>query len=176
MNVVTVIRRLLATISLLCAPAALSAEMIGEDAALCQDRRGPAVQVNILGLKDRAGEIWLELYPATETDFLRPDQDLVAEGKTFRRTRARPISLEPTAICIRVPRPGRFALTLRHNRTGKDKFSLWSDGIGFPGNQQIGRSRPTLSQAVINVGSGITITNIRLQYLRGLRGFAPLER
>ncbi|MEP7005888.1 MAG: hypothetical protein ABI810_07900, partial [Sphingomonas bacterium] len=57
-----------------------SAEIIGEDAAACAAGHGPAIQVNIIGLRDRSGEIWLELYPATESDFLRPDQDLVAEG------------------------------------------------------------------------------------------------
>jgi hypothetical protein len=28
--------------------------------------------------------------------------------------------------------------------------------------------------AVINVGPGVTVTDIRAQYLRGLGGFAPL--
>ena len=152
-----------------------SAEIIGQDAAVCAAGHGPAIQVNIIGLKDRTGEIWLELYPATESDFLRPDQDLVAEGKVFRRTRSKPPASGAVSICIRTPRPGRFTVLLRHKRVGKDKFSVFSDGAGVPSNKPIGRSKPKFIQAIIDVGPTLTVTNIRLQYLRGLRGFAPLD-
>ena len=40
------------------------------------------------GLKDRTGELKLELYPANEADFLKDDRDLMKEGKIFRRIRA----------------------------------------------------------------------------------------
>jgi len=152
-----------------------SAEMIGEDAAACIGGHGPAIQVNIVGLKDRTGEIWLELYPATESDFLRPDQDLVAEGKVFRRTRSKPPASGAVSICIRTPHAGRFTLLLRHNRVGKDKFSVFSDGAGVPSNRPMGRSKPKFDQAIIGVGPAVTVANIRVQYLRGLRGFAPLD-
>lgn len=152
-----------------------SAEMIGEDAAACVGGHGPAIQVNIIGLKDRTGEIWLELYPGSESDFLRPDQDLVAEGKVFRRTRSKAPASGAVSICIRVPKPGRFTLMLRHNRVGKDKFSVFSDGAGVPSNKPMGRSRPKFDQAIIGAGPTITVMNIRVQYLRGLRGFAPLD-
>jgi len=157
------------------AAAPATAEVIGEDAAACVAGHGPAIQVNIVGLKDRTGEIWLELYPATETDFLRPDQDLVAEGKIFRRTRSKPPASGAVSICIRTPHPGRFTLMLRHNRVGKDKFSIFSDGAGLPGNRPMGRSKPKFDQAIIGVGPAVTVANIRVQYLRGLRGFAPLD-
>jgi uncharacterized protein (DUF2141 family) len=151
----------------------LGAEQIGEDAATCKSGRGPAIQVNVEGLKDRTGEMWLELYPANRADYLRPDMDLVAEGKTFRRTRAHLPAAGSVEICVRVPRPGRYALMLRHNRVGRDKFSFWSDGAGVPGNRSLGRSKPTLDQALVNVGPGIASVSIKVQYLRGF-GFAPL--
>jgi len=152
----------------------LAADMIGQDAPACANGNGPAIQANIVGLKDRTGEVWLELYPASEADFLRPDEELVAEGKTFRRTRSHLPTSGAVSICVRVPRPGRYALFLRHNRVGKDKFSVFSDGAGFPSNQRLGRSKPKHSQALIEAGAGITVANIRVQYLRGLGGFAPL--
>lgn len=151
----------------------LSAETIGEDAAVCKSGRGPAIQVNIQGLKDRKGEIWLELYPATPADFLAPDMNLVAQGKTFRRTRGPVPRAGDTSICIRVPHPGRYALMLRHSRTGKDKFSVWSDGAGIPANKSLGRKKPTLDQATIDAGAGITVANIKMQYLHGF-GFSAL--
>ncbi len=153
----------------------LYAATIGEDAAFCDAGRGPAIEVNVRGLKDRAGELWLELYPATHADYLAPDQDLVAAGKVFRRTRAKLPPSGEVAICIRVPRPGRYALLLRHNRVGRDKFSLWNDGAGIPANRALGRSKPTLDQGVVDAGIGITTVSIDVQYLRGF-GFAPLRR
>lgn len=155
------------------AAAPLGAEQIGEDAAICKSGRGPAIQVNIQGLKDRTGEMWLELYPATAADFLRPDMDLIAEGKTFRRTRARLPASGSVEMCVKVPRPGHYALMLRHNRVGRDKFSFWSDGAGVADNHSLGRSKPTVDQAAVNAGAGITTVSIKVQYLRGF-GFSPL--
>ncbi len=152
----------------------IGAEQIGQDADLCRAGRGPAIQVNVQGLKDRRGELWLELYPATPDDFLSPDTDLVAQGKTFRRTRSRLPPAGSVEICIRVPHPGRYAVMLRHNRVERDKFSLWSDGAGVPANQSLGRGKPRLDQAVINAGPGVTVVAIKMQYLRGF-GFSPLD-
>lgn len=145
------------------------------DVQACSNGQGPAIQANIVGLKDHQGEVRLELYPATEADFLRDDHALMAEGKVFRRVRA-PAPTGAITMCIKVPRPGRYALLFSHNRGGKDKFDLWHDGAGFPGNAIMGRSRPTVTVATIDAGAGVTVTNIRVQYLRGLRGFAPLDR
>lgn len=151
-----------------------SATQIGEDAAACAAGHGPAFQVEVQGLKDRKGELWLELYPAVEGDFLAGDQDLRAAGKTFRRTRAPLPQTGAIQICVRAPRPGRYALMLRHNRVGKDKFSFWSDGIGIPSNHRLGRHKPAVTEAVADVGGGVTTVPIRLQYLVGF-GFAPLS-
>lgn len=152
----------------------LGAEQIGQDAESCRTGRGPAIQVNVQGLKDRTGELWLELYPASADDFLRDDTALVAEGKTFRRTRSRLPASGNVEICVRVPRPGRYALMLRHNRVERDRFSIWNDGAGIPANRALGRRKPTVDQAVVAAGPGVTVVPIRLQYLRGL-GFSPLD-
>jgi uncharacterized protein (DUF2141 family) len=77
-------------------------------------------------------------------------------------------------MCIRVPRPGRYALLLTHNRDGKNKFSLWTDGAGFASNRKLGRSRPKVEQALVEVGAGVTTVHITAQYLRGLGGFGPI--
>lgn len=162
------------SLTLLAAAEPRAAGPIGDDAAACRSGRGPAIQVNVEGLKDRRGQMWLELYPANESDFLKDDTELMAAGKTFRRTRATPPGTGAFAMCVQLPRPGRYALLLRHNRTGRDKFSIWSDGIGFPGSAAIGRSRPAFAQAVVDAGNGVTVATIRVQYLHGLSGFRPI--
>lgn len=146
-----------------------------DDSAACTTGRGPAIQVTVIGLKDRTGRLKLELYPATEDDFLKDDRDLVKEGKVFRRVWAATPASGAVTLCIRAPAPGRYALLFTHDRDGRNKFNFWRDGAGFPSNTRLGRSRPKLAQAVITVGTGVTTTTIRAQYLRGLSGFAPYE-
>lgn len=156
-------------------PTYAQAEVLGTDAQACSAAQGPAIRVNVVGLKDRIGRLKLELYPATEEDFLKDDRDLIKEGKFFRRVWAQTPESGAVAMCIKAPRPGRYALLFTHDRDGRNKFDFWKDGAGFPGNQRIGRSRPKLEGAIINVGAGMTTTTVRVQYMRGLGGFSPLS-
>lgn len=155
-------------------PAAAAQAMLGETSA-CAAGGGPAIHVNVLGLKDRTGELKLELYPANEADFLKDDRDLIKAGKLFRRVRAPTPQTGPVSLCIRVPAPGTYALLFTHNRDGRNKFNFWEDGAGMPSNLKIGRSRPKLAMARITVPDGTVTTDIRAQYLRGLGGFSPLK-
>lgn len=155
------------------APSAAAA-ILGSDAPACAAGAGPAVLAQIVGLKDRQGELKLELYPANEQDFLKDDRDLLRQGKVFRRVRIPTPASGPVALCMRVPRPGRYALLFTHNRDGKNKFSIWQDGAGFASNRKLGRSRPQLSQAIVDVPAGVETVTIRAQYLRGLSGFGPV--
>lgn len=157
----------------LAAPALAQPVMLGQDSAACTSGEGPAIQANIEGLKDRKGELKLELYPPEEGDFLKDDTILIREGKLFRRIRVSTPASGAVAMCIRVPKPGRYALLFTHNRDGKNKFSFWNDGAGFPSNRKIGRARPKLEGALIDVGKGVVVTTIRTQYLHGIGGFSP---
>lgn len=157
----------------LASPASADAGVLGSDAAACTSGQGPAILASIVGLKDRKGELKLELYPANQQDFLRDDRDLIREGKLFRRVRVPTPAAGGVQLCMRVPRPGRYALLFTHNRDGKNKFSIWADGAGFASNLRLGRSRPRLEQAIVEVPAGVASVTIRAQYLRGLSGFAP---
>jgi uncharacterized protein (DUF2141 family) len=152
-----------------------AAQGVGGDAEACAAGE-PAIRVDVTGLKDRTGRLKLELYPANATDFLRDDRDLIKEGKTFRRVWANVPASGAVAMCIRVPRPGAYALFFTHDRDGKNKFNFWSDGGGTPGNAKIGRARPTLASATVNVGARPTTVTIRVQYLHGFPpSFSPLK-
>jgi uncharacterized protein (DUF2141 family) len=153
--------------------AAQAGGMMGVDASLCTSGHGPAIQVNVLDLKDRRGQLKLELYPANDTDFMRSDTDLIAEGKIFRRVTVDAPVAGQVAMCIRVPHPGRYALLLIHSRRSQDKFDFWQDGVGLRSNTRIGRSRPPVGNAVVEVGSGVQVLDIKTQYLHGLGGFSP---
>lgn len=164
-----------AAIALAAMPQEAGAQILGSDAAACASGGGPAILARIEGLKDRKGNLKLELYPANDEDFLQDDGVLVRAGKTFRRVKVPTPAGGPIAMCIRVPHPGRYALLFTHDRDGKNKFNFWSDGAGFPANTKLGRRKPPLASALIDVPNGVATTTIRAQYLRGLGGFGPVE-
>lgn len=151
-----------------------SAQILIDAEAACTGA-SPAVRVNVTGLKDRSGRLKLELYPANEEDFLKDDTKLKNEGKFFARIWTPTPQSGPVRLCIRAPRPGRYALLFTHDRDGKNKFNFWRDGAGFASNRKLGRSRPELREAAISVGPGGTTVTIHAQYLRGLSGFAPYK-
>jgi uncharacterized protein (DUF2141 family) len=137
---------------------------------------GPAALVTVMGLKDRAGLLRAELYPANDDDFLNDDKILVREGKTFRRVEIAVPPSGPVQLCVRLPGPGTWTLSLLHDRDGNRKFGLSSDGIGFPGNPKLGLSKPKAAAASFGAGAGITTVPIRLNYRQGLFSFRPLKQ
>jgi len=168
-------RSLLAALLTLALPA--EAQVLGSDAAACNGGEGPAILANVTGFKDRTGGLKLELYPATEADFLRDDRELIPEGKTFRRVRAAMPASGPVTMCIKVPRPGTYALLFTHDRDGKNKFNFWADGAAVPSNIKLGRARPKMTTAKIVVGAGVAVATMRVQYLRGFPpAFGPVGK
>ncbi|WP_137861654.1 MULTISPECIES: DUF2141 domain-containing protein [unclassified Sphingomonas] len=163
-----------AALFLVATPAAAAAQQDPVDGN-CATRAGVPLYVNITGLKDRTGRLKLEIYPPNEEDFLRDDTSLKRENKPFRRIWAQTPPSGPVRLCIRAPGPGTWAVLFTHDRDGKNKFNFWEDGAGFPSNQKLGRSRPKVRQALVNVGPGGGQITIKAQYLKGLGGFAPLD-
>ena len=136
---------------------------------------GPALLVSVVGLKDRSGDLKLEVYPANDQDFLQDDKILIAQGKTFRRVEeAVPADGTPT-LCIRLPGPGSYGVSLLHDRDANHKFNLSGDGVGFAGNHRLSWSKPKAAASSVVAGAGLTQVPIVLNYRRGLLSFAPLD-
>ncbi|MHA3794193.1 DUF2141 domain-containing protein [Sphingomonas sp. YL-JM2C] len=148
---------------------------LGKREGACRPNEpGPALLIDVVGLKDRSGLLRAELYPAVDGDFLADDNVLIAAGKTFARVDMAVPHSGPVRLCIRVPRTGRYALSLLHDRNANLKFDLSDDGIGFPGNPTLGWSKPRADKAAFQAGPGLTTIEIRLNYRRGL-AMRPLE-
>lgn len=139
------------------------------------DEPGPALLITVAGLKDRKGIVRAELYPSNDEDFLQDDNVLVSRGKTFRRAVEAVPATGPVALCIRVPAPGRYALSVIHDRNGGGAFSLSRDGVGFAGNPRLRLSRPKAAAATVVAGAGLTPTTVVMNYRRGLFSFGPWE-
>ena len=146
---------------------------LGIAAGRCRSpETGSAFLVDVVGLKDRAGRLKLELYPANDADFLADDNVLVAAGKPFARVDAATPEDGPVQLCIRAPRPGRYALALLHDRNGDRKFQLSSDGVGFSGNPHLGWGKPAAARVGVDAGEQPARINIVMNYRHGL-GMRP---
>jgi uncharacterized protein (DUF2141 family) len=158
---------------LMMAAGVVSSPDLGMEAGHCRvPENGPALLVEVTGLKDRAGQLKLELYPADDADFLADDNVLVAAGKPFARVEVATPPDGPVLLCIRAPRAGRYALSLLHDRNSDRKFQLSTDGIGFSNNPRLGWSKPDADRVAVNVGDAPRRIAIVLNYRHGL-GMRP---
>lgn len=148
---------------------------LGKAEARCRNNEnGPAFLIDIVGLKDRKGNLKLEVYPANDTDFLQDDNILIAQGKTFRRVEVPVPGGNPATLCVRLPGPGRYAVTVLHDRDGNRKFGLSVDGVGFGSNPKLGLGKPKAANASVVAGGSLTRERIVMNYRRGLMSFGPL--
>ena len=156
-------------------PALRSSPDLGKAEGRCRPGEGgPALLVEAKGLKDRSGQIKLELYPANDKDFLADDNVLVGQGKTFRRVEAPTPKAGAAVVCIRIPGPGTYTLMVMHDRDGDHKFNYKLDGIGFTGNPKLGWSKPKWTSARVAVASaGVSRVAVVMNYKNGL-GMGPI--
>ncbi len=154
-----------------------SSPNLGKAEGQCRaGENGPSFLVEVVGLKDRSGNLKLELYPANDDDFLEDDNILINAGKVFRRVEVAVPRTGPVALCIRTPGPGLYALSLLHDRDANRKFGLSIDGIGFAGNPKLGFSKPRAAAASAWAGTGPTRITIVPNYRHGLFSFGPLKQ
>jgi uncharacterized protein (DUF2141 family) len=168
--------------SLLLAPVLVAAAQVpsspdlGKAEGRCRvGEKGPSFLVDVQGLKDRKGNLKLEIYPANDTDFLADDNVLVNAGKTFRRVELPVPANAPAQLCIRVPAAGTYAVMVLHDRDTNRKFGWRVDGVGFAGNPKLGWDKPPAARASARAGTGPTRIAVVMNYARGL-GMRPLAQ
>ncbi|RVU05445.1 DUF2141 domain-containing protein [Novosphingobium umbonatum] len=153
-----------------------SSPELGKAEGKCRpNEAGPSFLVSVNGLKDRKGHIKVEVYPATDADFLQDDNILVYQGKTFRRVEEEVPQTGPVQVCIRVPAAGAYGLTVLHDRDNNRKISLSQDGFGVANAQHFRWSMPKLPAARVVAGAGPTRINITLAYRSSLISFDPIK-
>lgn len=152
----------LAALLLAAVPAAPAAAALGPDAPACSEGR-PSVLVSVSGFKVRAGRLRVQLYGNDPGSFL-------AKGAKLRRIDVPVTPAGAMNVCVAVPRPGTYAIAVRHDVNGDNSRGDWSDGGGFSNNPSLSlfHLKPSLRQTAFNVGGGVKAINVTLLYRRGL--------
>ena len=151
---------------------------LGKAGGRCRPgEQGPALLVRIDGLKDHNGNLKLEVYPANDQDFLQDDNILISQGKVFRRVEQPVGGDNPVQLCVRIPGPGTYAVSVLHDRDANRKFGFSVDGIGFSGNPKLGLSKPKAARASVSVSSGgVSRITVTMNYRTGLMSIGPLRK
>ncbi len=167
---------LLIMLALVAAASVPSSPDLGKAEGRCRPgESGPAILVTAMGMKDRQGRLKLEVYPSNDADFLQDDNILINAGKVFRRVETQIAETGPVEMCIRIPGPGNYSVSLLHDRDNDRRFGWTIDGIGFTGNPKLGWSKPKSASTRVVAGGGITRATIIMNYRSGL-GVAPLKQ
>jgi uncharacterized protein (DUF2141 family) len=138
-----------------------AAAQLGADAAACRAGQ-PSILVNVIGLSQRTGNVRVALYGNPNT--------FLERGQTMRKINV-PVSPNgPMRVCIAVPRPGRYAIAVRHDVDGDNARGDWSDGGGFSRNPRLSllHLRPSFGDVAVNVGPSVLGVNVVLNYRYGL--------
>ncbi|HEY9580254.1 MAG TPA: DUF2141 domain-containing protein [Rhizorhapis sp.] len=145
---------------------------VGPHADLCKNNAS-AVLVEVVGLKSRTGNVRIQLYANNPGTFLE-------KGKWLERIQVPVTGNGPMNVCVPVPKPGNYAVYVRHDRNGNGKSDR-SDGGGFSGNPDVSlgdlvtKKKPSMSKAQFAVGDSTKEVRVVLSYVQGL-SFEPLKQ
>ena len=132
---------------------------IHNDPNQCRDGAGPAVKVQISGITPAHGTLRVQLYPGTSADWLKT-------GHWLNRIEI-PASGATATVCMPVPKPGSYAIAVRHDVNGNGKTDLRSDGGGMSNNPSINilnLGKPSYDKTAFPVGAGVKTISIRMRY------------
>jgi uncharacterized protein (DUF2141 family) len=136
--------------------------LIPNDMSRCAAGAGPAVRIDVSGLKSADGLLIVRAYRANEADWLK--------GKKYFAKIHEPARAGAMSICVPVPRAGAdYAIVVQHDVNGDYATSFSVDGAGMSNNPVIktflGIPRPpAVEAAAFPVGSGVTRIAIAMRY------------
>jgi uncharacterized protein (DUF2141 family) len=137
------------------------AQVIANDMSKCAPGKGPAVRVQITGLRSASGNLFVRIYRANSRDWLKAKRYL-------SRIDARPRAGTVT-VCVPVPEAGRYAIAVQHDINGNRETDFSTDGAAMSNNPEIGSflgvpRPPSVDKAAFSAGSGITSLTVDMRY------------
>lgn len=144
--------------------ASAGAAVLGPHADACTDGK-PAMLVRVEGLKSRSGVIRVQSYGGDPSRYFD-------KGAYLERVQVRVPPAGPVEVCMPVPKPGTYAVSVKHDANGNGSTDIGSDGGGFSGNPNLSlldvlfKRKPSPVQVEVHV-AGVTTVPVRLNYVHG---------
>lgn len=135
-------------------------QTVPNDAARCRAGEGPAVRVDVSGIKASSGIVRLQVYRGIKEDWL-------VSGRWLNRIEV-PARAGQMSFCMPVPRAGTYAIAVRHDLNGNGKTDLTSDGGAMSNNPSINifnLGKPSISKTAFQAGEGVTAISVRMRYM-----------
>ncbi len=132
---------------------------IANDMSVCEGR-GPAVRINVSGVKNSTGNMRVQIYRANKADWLEKD-------RWVYRIEA-PARTGSMSFCMPVPRPGSYAVAIRHDANNNRDTDIFADGGGMSNNPSVNifnLGRPSYRKTAFTVGNEVRMVDIRMRYL-----------
>jgi len=145
------------------------AEAMNAAAPICLAGGSPAILVHVSGLRSESGMIRVQAYGGDPARYF--DKGAYIERIDMPTAKAR-------EICVPVPKPGIYAISVRHDVNGNGKSDM-RDGGGMSGNPRmsvwdlITKSKPDPKDVQVQVGTGVTPVKVVMNYVQG-GAFKPL--
>lgn len=145
------------------------AEAMNAAAPICRAGNSPAILVEVEGIKSNIGTIRVQAYGGNPAHYF--DKGSYIERIDMPTTSGR-------EVCVPVPNPGVYAISVRHDVNGNGKSDL-KDGGGLSGNPRVSlwdlalKNKPASKSVQVKVGPGVTPVKIVLNYVQG-SAFKPL--
>lgn len=140
--------------------AAAAGQEVSNDLSRCAAGKGPAVLVSVRGVKETAGKIRVQSYPANSSAWL-------AKGRWLHRIESR-ANAGSMSFCVPVPAEGKYGIAVRHDRNANGKTDISQDGGGFSNNPSISilnLGKPSVTKVAFQAGPGVTKITINLKYM-----------
>lgn len=149
-----------------------SAAVLGPHAAKCSDGGGSSVLVEIVGLKSRTGTVRVQAYGGNPAHYFD-------KGAWLERIDVPVPATGDVAVCVPLPKPGTYAVSVRHDANGNRKSDK-SDGGGMSGNPDVSltdilfKRKPAPKEVSFSVGQGTKSISVVMNYIQG-GSFRPVR-
>ncbi|WP_338241941.1 DUF2141 domain-containing protein [Aurantiacibacter hainanensis] len=121
---------------------------------------GPAVWLQVTNIEGSSGTMRFQLYPGTDADWLE-------RGRWINRIEL-PARSGTMQVCMPVPRPGNYAIAIRHDKNNNGRTDISSDGGGMSNNPSINifnLGKPGIDKTRFSIGREVLPMSIRMRYL-----------
>ena len=142
------------------ASAVIAGQKISNDMSKCRSGNGPAVLVNLSGVKAASGKIRVQSYRGTKAEWLK-------KGAWISRIEA-PAKSNTMTFCVPMPASGTYGIAVRHDVNGNGKTDISKDGGGMSNNPSINifnLGKPSYKKTKFTVGNEVKSINIKMKYL-----------